>query len=249
VLELKLNRTKARMMEGKPALGALLQLGSVKVANVLVHTEFDFLLLDAQHGAWDLNTIGVALRDVGEAGQIGMARVTSNDFFAIGAVLDRGALGVVIPMVESVEQARAIVDAARYAPQGRRSTGGAFMRDWQRLSEKDINDEIFIAVQIETRLGVERATDILAVDGIDGCWIGPKDLALSLGVERGDPIHDAAILKVLEACHKTGKIPGIFEPGDNGKWLKAGFLFVTVGTDIDCIVRGGTTVVEPYVWG
>ena len=81
------------MMAGEPALGALLQLGSIKVANVLARSHFDFLLVDAQHGAWDLNTIEVALRDIGRLGHVGMARVTANDFFAIGALLDRGALG------------------------------------------------------------------------------------------------------------------------------------------------------------
>ncbi|NLN18135.1 MAG: hypothetical protein GX162_02500 [Firmicutes bacterium] len=243
---MKLNRAKAKMMAGEPALGALLQLGSIKVANVLARSHFDFLLVDAQHGAWDLNTIEVALRDIGRLGHVGMARVTANDFFAIGALLDRGALGIVVPMVESEEQAQAVAQAARYEPRGRRSIGGAFMRDWQGVSEDEINDEIFVAVQIETRLGVERAAEILSVEGIDGCWIGPKDLALSLGVQRGDPEHDAAIMKVLEACKKTGRIPGIFEPGPGGKWLKAGFLFVTVGTDLDCITKGASAVIEPY---
>ena len=174
---MKLNKAKMRMMAGKPALGTVLGMGSPEVAGVLARSKFDFLLLDAQHGAWNLQTAGDALWNIGVAGHIGMVRVVKNDFFAIGSMLDRGALGVVVPMVETVEEARAAVDAARYAPQGRRSVGGSSMRSWQSVGNDGINEEIFMAVQIETRLGVERAAEILAVDGVDGCWIGPSDLA------------------------------------------------------------------------
>jgi 4-hydroxy-2-oxoheptanedioate aldolase len=246
---LKLNKAKMRMMAGKPALGTVLGMGSPEVAGVLARSKFDFLLLDAQHGAWNLQTAGEALWNIGVAGHIGMVRVVKNDFFAIGSMLDRGALGVVVPMVETVEEARAAVDAARYAPQGRRSVGGSSMRSWQSAGNDGINEEIFVAVQIETRLGLERAVEILAVDGVDGCWIGPSDLALSLEVEEGHPVHEKAILQVLEACRQTGKIPGICGPGRQSQWLEAGFLFVTVGSDGGCVSRGAASIVRSYAQG
>jgi 4-hydroxy-2-oxoheptanedioate aldolase len=233
-----------RMMAGKPAVGTVLGMGSPEVAGILARSKFDFLLIDAQHGAWDLEKAGQALWNIGVAGHVGMVRVVQNDFFAIGSMLDRGALGVVVPMVETVEEARAAVDASRYAPQGRRSVGGSSMRRWQSVGNDAINDEIFVAVQIETQLGVERAADILAVEGVDGCWIGPSDLALSLGVEEGHPMHEKAILQVLEACRQTGKVPGICGVGPKNKWLEAGFLFVTVGSDSGCISRGASSLVQ-----
>ena len=105
-----------------------------------------------------------------------------------------------------------------------------------------INDEVFLAVQIESIQAVERAEEILAVKGVDGCWIGPADLAASMGIDLSEPeavrAHEEAILRVLDACHKTNKIPGI-AAGDNGKhWLDKGFLFVTVASDFGYIFGG-----------
>lgn len=247
---MKVNRAKERMLRGRAALGAVLGMGSPAVAEVMAGRGFDFLLLDGQHGDWDLERAGEAFRRIFAAGSIPMVRVFQNDPFSIGSMLDRGALGVVVPMVETVEQARAAAAAARYGPRGKRSVGGSALRSWLPLGNDEVDDELFVAVQIETGLGVENAEAILSVDGIDGCWIGPSDLELSLGVdmrsEEGRRRHTEAIYEIIRACQRTGKIPGIATPGPDNRWLAAGCLFVTVASDSSCLSRGARETLAAY---
>ena len=239
-----------RMEAGQAALGVVLGLGSPMVAGAIAQRDFDFLLLDIQHGPWSLEDAWEAFRLIFAAGGVPMARVMENAPYAIGSVLDRGALGVVVPMIETPTQARAAAEAARYSPCGKRSVGGRAMRDWLGVSDEQLDAEIFVAVQIESARGVEHAQEILSVEGIDGCWVGPSDLALSLGVDLGDEqgrrIHEQAILAVLRACKRTGKVPGIATPGPENLWLDAGFRFVTVGSDAGCIATGARAILHRY---
>ena len=150
-----INTAKQRMLEGKPAFGAEVNLGSALSAELLSPLGFDFILVDNQHGAWDDNSSMTAFRSIALGVAMPMARVRRNEFGAIGRLLDRGAIGIVVPMVNSVEDAKAAADAVRYPPIGGRS-GGAFGTgflggDYMQWA----NDDIFLAVQIET---VEAAT-------------------------------------------------------------------------------------------
>ena len=231
-----INRAKQSMLEGRPALGAVCQLGSPIAAETLALAGYDFVLVDGQHGAWDAATVTAAFRGIHAAGSVPMARVEKNDFWAIGAMLDRGALGVVVPLVNSAEEAEQAVYAARYPPAGGRSLGpyGCWIYGHDYLRWAD--DAIFLAVQIESREAVERGDEILAVEGVDGCWIGPSDLARSMGLDLQRPgdirKHEQAMLRVLEACKRAGKIPGIAF-GPMQQLLEQGYLFVT-----PCIDQG-----------
>jgi 4-hydroxy-2-oxoheptanedioate aldolase len=230
-----LNTAKHRMLAGQPAIGAVAGLGAPLAAEILSRSGFDFVMVDVQHGSWDLTPAMTAFRAISLSKAIPMARAAQNNYYAIGSLLDRGALGIIVPMVNSADEAQAAVRAARYAPQGGRSVAismyghlGEGYLDWA-------NDEIFLAVQIETAQGLEQAEEILSVEGVDGCWIGPMDLAKSMGIDlasqAGADIHLEAIMRVLAACHKTGKVPGIFGAGDARPWIDKGFLFVTTGSD------------------
>lgn len=239
---MKVNTTKQRMQEGKPAIGALLSLESVFAGEILSRAGFDFILVDNQHGPWDRTSSRLAFRSICIGPAIPMARVHKNDFYAIGGLLDGGALGIVVPMVNSVEEAEAAAFAARYPPRGGRSAG-AYLASFHGSDYKDwIDDEVFLAVQIETEQALNRAEDILAVDGVDGCWIGPSDLGQSLGIdpstEEGARVLEAAFLRVVEACRKTNKIPGIWGNDDAQPWIERGFLFVTSGSDAGFIRSG-----------
>jgi len=235
---MRVNLAKRRMLEGKPAIGAVVHLGSPLAAEFLSLEGFDFVLVDGQHGIWDDNSIMLAFRGICVGPAVPMARVQENNYYAIGRLLDRGALGIAVPMINSVEDAERVAFAARYPPKGGRSSGSFGARfhgpDYQSWS----NDELFLAVQIETKQAVERAEDILVVDGIDGCWIGPVDLGYSMGVDLNTPegaaAHEAAILSVLEACRKTNKIPGIAITGtdDIQRRIGQGFLFATASNDV-----------------
>jgi 4-hydroxy-2-oxoheptanedioate aldolase len=231
------NTAKERMLAGKPAVGVLAGLGSPAAAGLLAGAGFDFVQVDNQHGDWDDASSLAAFRSICLAGCVPMARVRQNDFYAIGRLLDRGALGISVPMVESPEEAGAAARAVRYPPAGRRSAANVLMGHYGADYDQWINGEVFLAVQIEAAGAATRAEEILAVEGVDGCWIGPNDLARSMGVNLKSPAgaaeHEAAIMGVLQACRATGKIPGIHTRNlaDACRWLERGFLFVTAGTD------------------
>ncbi len=231
---MKINTVKRRLAEGRPAIGICNGLGSVMLVETYSRLGFDFVLLDHQHGLWDDYTGWLGFQAVSRGPAIPMARVNWNDFAAIGRLLDRGTLGIIMPMVESAEAARAAAQAVRYPPRGGRSYGvtlsqyhGADYATW-------IDDEVLLMVQLESPKAVERAEEILAVEGVDGCWVGPTDLARTMGVDlkapEGVQAHDRALEHVLAACRKTGKFPGIFggSPEATRRRLEQGFLFVTL---------------------
>ena len=179
-----------------------------------------------------------------------MARVRRNDFGLIGRLLDMGCMGIVVPMVNNAEEAEAAVFAARYPPLGGRSIGpfgtgflGDDYDDWA-------NDQIFLAVQIETDDGAKNAEEIMAVDGIDGCWIGPGDLSrymrLDLNTKEGREVHSTTIRSIIAACRRAGKIPGISTPSPSlaQRWIDEGCLFVTAGADSEWVVDGARETLQ-----
>ena len=148
------------------------------------------------------------------------------------------------------EQAKAAADATHLPPAGTRSWGiGGAGRYGAEYFDR-INDELFVAVQLESIQAVDNAEAIMATPGIDGCWIGPADLALSLGVHPRDAAkddrHARAIERVVEACHNTGKIPGFaaFTPEDALMRMKQGFRFLTAGTDASFMLGGARAGLE-----
>ena len=122
------NTAKRRLLEGKAAIGASAGLGSTLVVEILSRAGFDFVLVDNQHGAWDERGTLLAVRNICLGPAIPMARVTHNDFYAIGKLLDSGMLGIVVPMVNSAAEAQAAAHAARYPPRGGRSVGDGSTR-------------------------------------------------------------------------------------------------------------------------
>jgi 4-hydroxy-2-oxoheptanedioate aldolase len=229
------NQALQCMRDGQPAIGAGASLGSPLAAEMLAVAGFDFVMVDTQHGAWDDPSIMAAFRGIRLGGSVPMIRVATNDYMLIGRALDQGALGIVVPMVNSRTEAQSAARAVRYPPQGGRSRGpfGAAIYGEDYCSW--IDDQVFLAVQIETARAVAHAESILSVDGVDGCWIGPADLAASLGVdpdtESGREARDRAIAQVLRACQRTGKIPGIACGNDASERLEQGFLYVRAGRD------------------
>ena len=236
------NTAKRLMLAGKPAIGAMVGLGSPLAAELLSQAGFHHVLVDTQHGVWDDNSAMVAFHSICLGPAIPLARVQQNDFGAIGRLLDRGAMGIVVPLVNSVEEAAAAAKAMRYPPKEGRSLAILAGRLHGANYWQEANEELLLAVQIESIEAVEQAEEIMAVDGVDACWIGPGDLAASMGVDLSTPegaqAHDAAIRSVLEACRKTGKIPGICAVGTAKRWIDEGFLFVTAASDYGYLLSG-----------
>jgi 4-hydroxy-2-oxoheptanedioate aldolase len=245
----KINTVKQRMQAGERTLGGVCFSGSPLAAQFMALAGCDFVVIDNQHGVWDKERLMAAFQGIWSGGAAPMARVEQNDFYAIGSLLDLGALGVVIPMVNTRADAEAAVYATCYPPRGGRSAGALGAAFYGMGGPEAVNDEIFLGVQIETAEGVKNAEEILSVEGIDGCWIGPMDLARSMGVDlnskRGRELHENAIQHVLDACKKTGKIPGIAELGaESERRIKMGFQFVTVAYDLTVIQEGTRNLLE-----
>jgi 4-hydroxy-2-oxoheptanedioate aldolase len=245
---MRTNTVRQTMLAGQPTIGAMVGLGSPLAAQILSQAGFDHVLVDCQHGVWDGDSAMTAFHQIALGEAIPLARAAQNDFYAIGSLLDRGALGIVVPLVNSAQDAQSAVRAMRYPPRGDRSlailAGRLHGADYMRAA----NDEVLLAVQIETAQAVERAEEIMAVEGVDACWIGPGDLAASMGVDvttpQGAQEHAEAILKVRDACRATGKVPGICAVGDAQRWLDEGFLFVTAASDYGYLLTAAPQTVK-----
>ena len=247
---MQINTAKQKMLEGKPAFGFSAAIGSPLSAELLSSCGVDFVMIDRQHGSWGDDSTIAGLMALRGGTAVPMARVLVNEFARIGRLLDEGMMGIIIPMVNTAEDALAAARACRFPPIGTRSWGWGRARmlgddysDW-------IDDQVFVAVQIETAEAVKNAEAILATPGVDGCWVGPSDLALSMGFHPSEmdqrEEHARALETVLAACRNTGKIPGIAgrSVADGVARAELGFRFVTAGSDAGFILAGAAAALK-----
>jgi 4-hydroxy-2-oxoheptanedioate aldolase len=238
------NTAKQKMLSGKPAFGWALGLGSALAGERLAQTGVDFIMIDGQHGSWGPDSVITALMAIHAGGATPMARVASNDYTRIGRLLDEGALGIIVPMVHTADDAKRAADACRFPTDGTRSWGWARAAAYSDDYPNEVNNEIFVAVQIESAEAVKNAAAILGTEGVDGCWIGPADLTLSLGYrpgsEDGNKALAEAVAKIEEAGKQTGKILGFATSGPEHARSLAdrGFRFLTAGSDIGFMMSG-----------
>ena len=241
---MRINTAKQKMLQGKPAFGYSLGLGSPLAAEALSRTGIDFLQIDNQHGSYGPESTLAALIAIEGGTATPIARVARNDYTLIGRLLDEGMMGIVVPMVHTVEDAKAAAAACRFPPVGTRSWGWAHASIYGPDYPDWINDQIFLAVQIESVQAVENAEAIMAVPGVDGCWVGPADLALSMGIHPRDAAnnerHQQALERVIQACRNTGKIPGFAAAGpeDAARRAQQGFQYLTSGSDVGFLLGG-----------
>ncbi|HHX66004.1 MAG TPA: 2-dehydro-3-deoxyglucarate aldolase [Chloroflexi bacterium] len=232
------NPVVQKLHGGQPAIGSWLSLCSPVAAEIMAHVGFDWLVVDAEHSPVGFETMVNCFRAIQLGGAVPMARVPWNDTIWIQRTLDAGALGLVVPMVNTAEDARGVVANMKYATRGQRSFGGSRVANYVQGDYRTwAQDNLAVIVMIETAEAVENAEEILAVDGVDGCFIGPNDLALSLGLNPSDigpgTAHEAAIQKVLAAAKKTGKAAGkhCFDADDLNLRLEQGFQFLALASD------------------
>ncbi|MGX5357157.1 HpcH/HpaI aldolase family protein [Kocuria sp. KH4] len=206
----------------------------------LAMTGYDYIALDGQHGLMGYSGIlhNLMAVDAGH-GPAGIVRVEANDPAVIGQALDAGARGVIVPMIDTPEEAAAAVRAARYPGTGMRSYGP--MRSGLRVGPvpAEADAAVLVLVMIETPQGLENVEEICAVDGVDGVYIGPSDLCLAVGGRfPNDPevkeVFDAAIERVLAAARAADKIPAIHTPAGEvaRQRIAQGFTFVTIASDL-----------------
>lgn len=237
------NTAMRKLQAGLPILGASVSAASPLVAETMGHMGYDWILLDLQHGENNLGNIGALLTAVSATPSIPWVRVVSNDGPLIQRVLDLGAYGVVVPLINNAREAEAAVRAMRYPPKGDRSWGpirGALYGGPDYFAEAE--RELMLVVMIETAEGIKNADEILAVDGVDGCLIGTNDFSLSFGLSPRpvpdaspmDPRVEEAAQQVLEAAKRHGKGPGLFttDGGMAGERIKQGFRIISLLGDV-----------------
>src|SRR5438552_6789255 len=207
-----------RLLGGGRVLNGWLSLANSYSAEIMAHQGFDSVTIDLQHGAVDYQAAVGMLQAISTTAAVPMVRVPWNEPILTLKLLDAGAYGVICPMINSKAQAEAFVDACRYPPRGTRSFGpnravlygGADY--WQHA-----NQEILLFAMVETRQALKNLDEIVSVDGLDGVYVGPSDLSLSMGVtpslEPQDQEVNAAIQTIADRTRKSGKFAGVHTDG------------------------------------
>ena len=212
-----------------------------QVAEALAREDFDAVLLDMQHGAYDQVGVGRAILSVALAGKPALARVPVGDFASASRLADAGAAGIIAPMINSVADARAFADSMKYPPLGRRSWGpracGPLSGFVGPAYLHEANAITLAIAMIETREALAATDDILAVPGIDGVFVGPADLSIALSTggavdPRGAAV-DEALTKIVASAKRCGKFVGLFcLDGAHAKAARArGIAFTSISTD------------------
>jgi 4-hydroxy-2-oxoheptanedioate aldolase len=212
---MRTNAVKATMAAGRTALVGWAAIGNGYSAELMGHAGFDGVVVDLQHGQVYLDQAVGLLQALSATPATPLARVTGNLFTEINKVLDSGAYGVIVPMIDSVDDARRLVDAVRYPPAGRRSFGPARGLLYGGADyHAHAADEILAFAMIETPQGLAEVDAIAAIDGLDGLFVGPSDLSLALGVAPAPKWREAplagAIERIRASAKAHGKFAGIF---------------------------------------
>lgn len=256
-MPLRLNPTfrDALAAASRPLAGIWVCSGSPLVAEICAGSGLDWTLIDMEHSSHSLDSVLAQLQAVAAYPITPVVRVPIGDVVVIKQVLDLGAQNILVPMVSSVTDAERAVSAVRYPPRGIRGVGSALARSarWNRVDGylDDADRHVSLFVQIETADGVEAAAEIAAVDGVDGVFVGPSDLAASMGLlgQQTHPEVRAAVLRAFDAVRATGKPVGVnaFDPDVADGYLAAGASFVLVGADVALLARGSEALAVRFV--
>lgn len=239
---MKMNNAKSKWRAGAVTYGAWLSLPDSYAAESIAHIGFDWVCIDMQHGVIDYADAVGMLRAVAPTEAVPFVRVPWNEPGIVGKVLDAGAFGIIVPMVNSVADAEAAVAACRYAPGGRRSYGPNRVAydagpDYYDHADK----EIACIPMIETAAAVDSLDAILSVPRIDAVYVGPADLSITLGLpprmDNGSPFIEARN-KIAGACKVHGIIAGIHANAQLAAGhAEAGFQMITIASDVGGMVR------------
>lgn len=239
------NEVLLRLRQGLPVVGTSLTIPHEFVAELVGQAGFDFILIDMQHTPIGVETFQRLMIALHPTNSTVIARTWWNDPAAIGQVLDLGADGVVVPMVNTAEDAQRAVSAALYPPDGNRSWGprrAARLRGGPEQYARQANENTLILPQVETEEAVRNLDRILAVPGITGIMIGPSDLANSLGYshDRNHPTVRGVMDGVLERCQQRGMPFGQFAQNIESArdWIDRGALIAVCGGDVSFIIEG-----------
>ena len=221
---------------GDETLGLWLSTASFVTAEITARQSVDYVCVDTQHGVVDYLQSASLIQVIELAGGTPIVRVPWNEPGIIGKTLDAGAHGVIVPMVNTREQAEAVVRAARYAPDGSRSWGPVMAGLRHADNRAWAADHIAVIPMIETTEALANLDDILSTPGIDAIYVGPADLSVSLGLapygNDGNPVFDDALATIVEGCRRHGVVPGVHSTGVlTPRRREQGFRMITVTSD------------------
>jgi 4-hydroxy-2-oxoheptanedioate aldolase len=253
-MKLPPNTFKRALREGKPQIGLWVGLADPYVAELLAGTGFDCLVIDAEHAPNDPRSVLSQLQAMAAYPVHAIVRPVHGTVELIKQYLDIGAQTLVIPMVESAEQARQMVAATRYPTRGVRGVGSALARSsrWNQIDDylRHSDDEMCVFVQVESVNALSQLESIAAVDGVDGVFFGPADLAASMGLlgQPSDPKVQAAIMQGIATVRKAGKAAGTLTSDAElaREYLRHGALFVAVGVDTSILVKAARELAAQF---
>lgn len=237
---------RQRVLSGELMAGTFLNLGSSLTAEMTGQAGFDWVLIDLEHGAGDRQELLLQMQALESSPALPVVRIAWNDPVIVKRVLDLGLSGVMVPYVQTAEEARRAVSAMRYPPEGIRGVAAMnracdFGPGFDSYFKK-ANTELLTVIQIETKQSIECIDEIAAVDGVDVLFIGPLDLSVSLGVPQQlnhESVRDA-FKKVVSACRKAKKVAGLMLMREEqiGQAVEDGFTFLALSSDGGLIANG-----------
>jgi len=242
---MRINRVKKLLSEGETVYGTMVvDSRSPGIAQIFAVAGFDFMFIDMEHSPFSTETMADIIRAARLSGIVPLVRTSDDAYFLVSRALDAGAQGLMVPRVETAEQAAEIVRSAKYPPQGRRGCALSMAHtDYGAVDRKEYltraNDELLLILQIESRRAIENIEEIAEVGGFDAFVVGPSDLSLSYGLP-GETTH-RTVVEAIERVLKTALEKGIYcgiHLGDAEQlvgWKKKGMRIITYSTDISMV--------------
>jgi 4-hydroxy-2-oxoheptanedioate aldolase len=254
-MDLPTNMFKQALRQGRPQIGLWVGLADGYVAELLATIGFDCLVIDAEHAPNDPRSVLAQLQAMAPYRVHPIVRPVCGTVELIKQYLDIGAQTLIIPMVETAEQARQMVAATRYPTRGVRGVGSALARSsrWNQIDDylRRSDDQMCVLVQVESVNALNQLEAIAAVDGVDGVFFGPADLAASMGLlgKPSDPRVRAAILQGIATVSKAGKAAGTLTSDRTlaHDYLQHGALFVAVGVDTTILVKAAKELAAEFI--
>jgi 2-keto-3-deoxy-L-rhamnonate aldolase RhmA len=236
---------KDRLKDGETLLGTWVTIGHTDVPDIMEALGFDWIVLDSEHAPLGPEALSSMIQAVDDTRVCPMVRVGAIDQYLVKSSLDMGAHGIVFPLVNSAEQARAAVSYTKYPPDGVRGVAPRKAADYGLSFEdyvKSANEMTVVVAQVETAEAVSRIDEILSTSGIDVAFVGPTDLTYSMGLlgDRSNTRVLEAMRSVVRACGRHDRVPGVLAatPGEARRDVELGFRFVGLGSDTRFMISG-----------
>lgn len=251
-MQTPVNTFKQALKNKQAQIGLWISLANSYSTEICAGAGFDWLLLDSEHAPNDLRSVMAQLQTIAAYPGNAICRVPTGDSALIKQYLDLGVQTLLVPMVDTPEQARLLVQACRYPPDGIRGMAGARASRWGRYPNyaTEANAQTCLLVQVETRLALSNLDAIVATEGVDGVFIGPADLSASMGFvgNSGHPEVQGAIDDAIQRITRAGKAAGILtlDTALAQHYLALGATFVAVGIDTALLVRGAQALISQF---